>query len=268
MGNLKLSYIQSGLHWENPDANRIMFSSKIADTDPESDLIVLPEMFSTGFTMAPARVAEPEKEGETVNWMAETARNRNCVITGSLVIESGGQYYNRLVWMRPDGTYEYYDKRHLFRYGGEQEHYQPGKNKLLVDLKGWKVCPLICYDLRFPVWSRNRWKTHKGELQSEYDLLIYVANWPERRSHPWKTLLQARAIENQAYVAGINRIGDDAQAIFHSGDSAVIDFKGELLSTANKGIEYQETIELSYQKLQEFRKAFPAGMDADDFSLA
>jgi omega-amidase len=243
-----------------------MFSRLLSQVPANIDLIVLPEMFSTGFTMRPEQVAE-NLEGDTLAWMREEARQKACVITGSVVLKEGAQYVNRLIWMCPDGTFQWYDKRHLFRYGNEQEHYQAGTEKLLVELKGWRVCPLICYDLRFPVWSRNRWKQQDNKSQAEYDLLIYVANWPERRSHPWKTLLMARAIENQAYVMGVNRIGNDGNGIYHAGDSAILDFKGELLSKPNTGLECIETAVLSANQLTEFRNSFPAGMDADAFQL-
>jgi omega-amidase len=256
--DLKISLIQANLHWEDAAANLKMFAEKIASVNEDTDLILLPEMFSTGFTMN-TKVAE-RMDGRTVTWMKEQAKKKNCVITGSVVIEESGKFYNRLVWMRPDGSFEIYNKRHLFRYANEQEHYTAGDKRLIVDLKGWKVCPLVCYDLRFPVWSRN-----KGN--SEYDLLIYVANWPERRNHPWKTLLLARAIENQCYVAGLNRVGNDGNSVYHSGDSAVITFKGEIISKIKAGEESVETVTLSYEELKAFRKGFPAGMDADEFIL-
>jgi predicted amidohydrolase len=257
--DLNISLIQSSLHWENIPANLGMFGNKIASLKGGTDLILLPEMFSTGFTMNAKKVAE-KMDGSAVQWMRRMARERNCVITGSLVIEEEGRYYNRLIWMRADGSFEIYNKRHLFRYANEQDHYTAGGKKLVVEFKGWKVCPLVCYDLRFPVWSRNR-------SNSEYDLLIYVANWPERRSHPWKTLLPARAIENQAYVAGLNRVGNDGNSVYHSGDSAVINYRGEIISKIKGGEETAETITLSFDDLRAFRKSFPAGMDADDFEL-
>ncbi len=266
MSDLKISFIQSELHWENAAENLRMFSEKI-EILPDSDLILLPEMFNTGFSMKPDMVAE-EMKGQTLNWMKSMARKKGCVLTGSLAVKEGNRYFNRLVWMRPDGSSETYDKRHLFRYGNEHEHYTPGKKKLVVDLKGWKICPLICYDLRFPVWARNRWKTDGQELHADYDLLIYVANWPEVRSHPWKTLLLARAIENQSFVAGLNRTGADGNGHQYAGDSAVIDFKGQILSKETHGMNCQETVSLSYADLMAFRKAFPAGLDADEFSLA
>jgi omega-amidase len=266
MQDISITYLQSSLHWENPEENRRLFTSSIETIEGATDLVILPEMFNTGFSMRPEVTAEA-MDGPTVNWMREMARQRNCVITGSLAIAEKGRFYNRLVWMRPDGTYSSYDKRHLFRHGHEPEHYQAGTKKLIVELKGWKICPLICYDLRFPVWSRNRWENKTGTHMAAYDLLLYVANWPEVRSLPWKTLLLARAIENQAYVAGVNRIGNAGEGISHSGDSAVIGFKGELLSQVNTGKDFKETILLSYNALVDFRRDFPVGMDADEFSL-
>lgn len=258
MTDLRITLIQTALHWEDVQKNLDMFSVKLASVKEPTDLILLPEMFSTGFSMKPEKLAE-KMDGRTVAWMKEEAKKKNCVITGSVIIEEGGKYFNRLIWMRPDGSYETYDKRHLFRYGKEHEHYAPGKKRLIVEIRGWKICPLVCYDLRFPVWSRNK--------NAEYDLLIYVANWPERRSYPWKTLLLARAIENQSYLAALNRVGEDGNKIAHSGDSAVIDPKGEIVSKIKPNEETIETVTLSYNNLAEFRKQFPVGMDADDYTI-
>ncbi len=266
--DLRVTIIQSDLHWENIPANLDMFSRKLNAINDTTDLIILPEMFSTGFTMKPQELAEPVN-GPAMKWMAEMAMKKNCVITGSVAVQDMGGYHNRLLWMQPDGSFESYDKRHLFRYGKENEHYLEGGKKLIVKLKGWNICPLVCYDLRFPVWSRNRWHQNPdtGILSADYDLLIYVANWPERRNHPWKTLLMARAMENQCYVAGVNRVGNDGNDIYHSGDSAVIDFKGELMSTIKPNKESIQTISLSHSALLEFRKNFPVGLDADSFDL-
>jgi omega-amidase len=269
MSDLKITIIQSNLHWENKDANLNMFSEKLAGINTETDLIILPEMFTTGFSMAPEKFAEPVN-GKTVNWLREKAKEKNCVITGSFMCEENGNYFNRLIWMRPDGTYSFYDKRHLFSMGDENHHYSRGNKKIIEEINGWKICPLICYDLRFPVWSRN--KVQGSKFQSSfgsdaYDLLIYVANWPERRSHPWKTLLLARAIENQCYVAGVNRTGNDGNEIYHSGDSAVINAKGEIISKMKGEEESIETVTLKYSELKTFRKAFPVLKDADNFDL-
>jgi len=264
ISDLKISLIQTSLHWEDTAKNLEMLSGKIDSIKDDTDLILLPEMFSTGFSMQPEKFSE-KMDGPSVGWMKEKAIAKNCVVCGSLIIEEGGKYYNRLIWMRPDGTHEQYDKRHLFRYAKEDEHYTPGSKKIIVDLKGWKICPLVCYDLRFPLWSRNKWSHELGI--PAYDILLYVANWPERRNHPWKTLLLARAIENQCYVIGLNRVGDDGNKIGHSGDSAVIDPKGEVISKVKALEEVTETVTLSYKELEEFRKIFPVGLDADEFEI-
>jgi len=274
MKNLKATLIQSNLHWENRSENLRMFSEKIDAIKEETDLIILPEMFTTGFSMNCKALAD-SMSGETINWMKEKATQTKCVITGSFICEENGKYYNRLVWMQPDGNYQTYDKRHLFRMAEEDKYYVGGNEKIIVELNGWKICPLICYDLRFPVWSRNRMEVMSKELgvgghlnSHDYDLLIYIANWPERRAHPWKTLLLARAIENQCYVVGLNRVGDDGNQIHYSGDSAVINAKGEVMSKTNANVENTETIELNFSGLYEFRTQFPVFLDADDFDLA
>ena len=275
MTDLKITFIQSDLHWENKSKNLEMFSQKIASISEVTDLIVLPEMFTTGFSMKPELFAEP-MTGPTINWMKEKAKEKNCVITGSFICDDNGTHFNRLVWMNVDGTYETYDKRHLFRMGDEDNHYGHGEKKIIVELKGWKICPLICYDLRFPVWARNtriessgknQESGQKKEINLAYDVLIYVASWPERRSHPWKSLLIARAIENQCYTVGVNRIGTDGNDIYHSGDSVVLNFKGERISKTASEKESVETITLNYNELSEFRKIFPVMLDADSFEI-
>lgn len=259
MEDLKVTIVQSTLHWENVDANLAMFSNKLKDIVPAStDLIVLPEMFSTGFTMSANKVAE-DMNGKAVEWLKKTTAEKKCVITGSLVIKEENKYYNRLVWMKPDGTHETYDKRHLFRMGEENNTYTAGKKRIITNIKGWKICPLVCYDLRFPVWCRN--------VNHEYDLLVFVANWPEIRNYPWKQLLIARAIENQVYLAGVNRIGKDGNGFKHTGDSAVINPKGTITSKTKADEEAIETVTLSWKELEDFRKAFPVAMDADKFKL-
>ena len=263
MHNLKVTLVQTELHWENVDANLAMFTQKLSEIEKGSThLIVLPEMFTTGFSMNAKHLAEKEN-GKTIQWMAQQANNKNAVITGSIIFEEDGKYYNRLIWMRPDGTFEYYNKRHLFSMGNEHLHYSAGDKKIITELNGWKICPLVCYDLRFPVWSRNHFIKENETAIGEYDLLLYIANWPERRNHPWKTLLLARAIENQCYVAGLNRAGADGNDIIHSGDSAVINAKGEIISTIPAHKNYISTIELNYNELINFRKEFPVGLDAD-----
>lgn len=272
--DLLISFIQSPLHWENISANLEMFGRKIASVTEPSDLILLPEMFSTGFTMNSAKFAE-KMNGKTMEWMAARAQQNKCVIAGSAIIEEDGHYFNRFLWMRPDGTCFTYDKRHLFRMANEHTHYSSGKHKTIVELHGWNLCPQICYDLRFPIWSRNKpipgssrqEGSNTQNITWEYDVLIYVANWPEARSSAWKALLPARAIENQCYVAGLNRIGTDGNGISYSGDSAVIDAKGVMLSSAKDHEEHIETVSLSCSELQAFREKFPVGMDADGFEL-
>ncbi len=258
MQDLTITLLQSDLYWENPGANLAMFEEKIWRINGKTDLIILPEMFTTGFTMNAPALAEPMNLS-AFKWMKQNAAQTGAAITGSVIIKDKGSYFNRLIWMQPDGKFFYYDKRHLFRMAEEQLVYTPGTEKLLVSWKGWNIRPLICYDLRFPVWSRNR--------KNEYDLLLYVANWPEARRLPWKTLLQARAIENLCYVAGVNRIGKDGKGIAYSGDSSIINPKGELLwqkETTEEIVSYT----LSKSELDSFRAKFPADMDADDFSIA
>ena len=256
MQDLKVSAIQASLVWENVDANLQAFSERISDIQSSPDLIVLPEMFSTGFSMNSAALAE-KMDGKSISWMAEQASTTSTVITGSLIIEEEAEYYNRLIWMRPDGTFAHYDKRHLFRMMEEDQSFSAGQDKLFVKLNGWMICPLICYDLRFPVWSRNN---------GDYDVLIYVANWPKPRREAWRTLLRARAHENQAYVIGLNRVGKDVNEIAFAGDSVIIDPKG---SEMDEAAEQEQTVEasLSYLKLQDFRSKFPIAMDADKFSI-
>jgi omega-amidase len=257
MKDLTITIIQTELHWQDAAANRAMFAEKLAKASPTTDLIILPEMFTTGFSMNAAELAE-EANGETLQWMQDLARERKAVLTGSIIVKEDSNYFNRLYWVRPDGTYETYDKKHLFRMAKEHYTYTPGKEKILVELDGWKICPLVCYDLRFPVWSRNR--------ENEYDLVLYVANWPKVRNIAWKTLLQARAIENVAYSVGVNRVGTDGNGHPYSGDSAIIHPKGhKLLETSEQ--EGIHTITLSKQELIDFREIFPAHLDADAYSL-
>ncbi|MCB0641885.1 MAG: amidohydrolase, partial [Phaeodactylibacter sp.] len=222
----------------------------------KTDLIVLPEMFTTGFSMRSEDLAEP-MDGPTVRWMQDQAEKLGAVLCGSFIAEERALYYNRLVWMRPDGQYFTYDKRHLFTLADEQDYFTPGSERLLVEWKGWTICPLICYDLRFPVWSRNN-----GNI----DLLLYVANWPSKRRHAWKTLLRARAIENQCYTVGVNRIGTDANEHPYAGDSSCIDFAGEILYQAAQ-VEQVCQMELSHDAQESFRARFPFLRDADRFTI-
>ncbi len=271
MQDLKITIIQSNLHWENIEANLKMFSKKISSIKEKTDLIVLPEMFNTGFTMNNKPLAE-KMNGRTVEWMKQMAKEKNCVVTGSIMVEDKKKYYNRLIWMLPNGKFKTYDKRHLFRYAGEEKYYSAGKKKLIVELNGWNICPMVCYDLRFPVWIRNRLTPNpsprgEGQRGAAYDVLIFVANWPERRNYPREALLLARAIENQSYVIGVNRVGKDGGDINHSGDSVFINPQGEVISKAKPNEEAIMTVELSYSALEEWRKKFPAWMDADKFRL-
>lgn len=255
--DLTVTLLQTKLYWESPAANLAMLEEKIYQLNQPTDLIVLPEMFNSGFTMNTEAIAEPMNL-TTTKWMRQMAAQTKAVVTGSFIVKEGRNYFNRLIWMQPDGQFDYYDKRHLFRMAEEHEYFSAGSRKIIKQLKGWRICPLICYDLRFPVWSRN--------INLDYDLLIYVANWPAIRSHAWKTLLQARAIENLSYVVGVNRVGEDRNGIPHSGDSAVIDFKGVCLFQ-EKDEEIIHTQILDKQALEAFRKKFPAQLDADEFQI-
>ena len=263
---MKVTLIQTALHWEDRQKNLAHFDTVVNSIKESTDLIVLPEMFSTGFTMNPAKLADP-LNGPSLQWMAKKAKEKNAVITGSVAVNDSGNYYNRLFWVEPNGNVITYDKRHLFRMAGEDKHYAMGTKKIITSLKGFNICPQICYDLRFPVWSRNTYTKTNGALTATYDVLIYVANWPEVRSYPWKQLLIARAIENQCYVIGVNRIGKDGNDITHSGDSMVVNPRGQIISKTKANEESIETISLDKIFLDNFRKTFPVGLDADDFNL-
>ncbi|MEI6124735.1 MAG: amidohydrolase [Bacteroidota bacterium] len=262
MQDLKISIVQSNLFWEQPKKNLQHFALKFATINQKPDLIVLPEMFNTGFTMNGAANAEPP-DGLTFQWMKTQAKNHHCVITGSFLCNDSGHLFNRLVWMRPSGTFETYDKRHLFRFGNEHLHFTPGTNKLIVDLNGWHICPLICYDLRFPVWAKNTYSNHRFE----YDLLLYVANWPEKRKQHWRALMPARAIENLAFVAGINRVGEDGHGNSHSGNSMIVSPKGEILCEIAENKETIETMILYKEELIQYRERFNVAQDWDTFEI-
>jgi predicted amidohydrolase len=257
---LKVTLIQTELAWHDAAANRTRLAGLFAPLAGQTDLIVLPEMFTTGFTMEPKSVAEIAN-GRSVDWMREQAAKVGAVITGSIATKQGDDYFNRLVWMRPDGTQEHYDKRHLFRMAHEQDHYCAGAQRLIVDLNGWKILPLVCYDLRFPVWSRNRIGTADA-----YDVLLYVANWPERRRYAWQTLIKARAIENLSYCIAVNRVGKDGNQVNYTGDSAAIDFLGQPMTVGSEH-EFVSTVTLDRAALEAFRAKFPAHLDADEFAL-
>jgi predicted amidohydrolase len=247
------------LFWEDVDQNLKQFESKIDLISQPTDLIVLPEMFTTGFTMDPKAYAESH-EGKGLNWMQLIAKDKNTALVGSISIKDRDKFYNRLYWVFPDGSYKYYDKKHLFSMGNENKKYHAGNSRIIIDYKGWKICPLICYDLRFPVWSRNTKK-------NSYDILIYIANWPAVRAHPWKQLLIARAIENQCFVIGLNRVGKDINKIEHSGDSMVINAKGEIINQIKINEETEQTTTINKAELIDFRNTFSVLNDADDFTI-
>ncbi len=238
-----------------------MFEEKITAISKSTQIAVLPEMFSTGFSMNAEKLAETI-DGETVQWMKKISSSKKIILTGSVIIEENGNYFNRLIWVLPDGKLGWYDKRHRFAYANEDQHYSPGKKRLITSVNGWKINLIVCYDLRFPVWSRQQ----KNQDGLEYDVLICVANWPERRNHAWKTLLPARAIENQCYVVGVNRVGEDGNKIFYSGDSMVVDPLGEILYS-KKNDEDVFTIELNKSHLEAVRKKIPFWKDADRFLI-
>jgi len=291
MSTLTITTIQTNLHWEDKAANLKMLEEKIIGIKEKTEIVVLPEMFNTGFTMQPEKLAET-MEGETVAWMKRVAMEKRVVLVGSVAVkteertetglsertetgisertetglsertETVSSYTNRLLWMLPNGQCGYYDKRHLFAFAGEDQHYTAGNKRLIASVKGWKINLQVCYDLRFPVWARQ-----SSSYGPEYDLLIYVANWPERRSHAWKILLQARAIENQCYVVGVNRVGNDGNNIYHSGDSMIVDPLGEVLYT-KKDEEDIHTITIDKAQLDTVREKLPFLKDGDGFSIS
>jgi omega-amidase len=266
MQPLTITIIQANLFWENKAANLQMLTEKINNISEPTELVILPEMFSTGFSMQPQKLAET-MDGETITWMKNIASEKKIILTGSIIIEEENKYYNRLIWMLPNGQYGHYDKRHLFAFANEHQHYTAGNKRLIAQVKGWKINLQICYDLRFPVWARQQSPlSEESEFEAEYDIILYVANWPERRSHAWKTLLTARAIENQCYAIGVNRVGNDGNNIYHSGNSMVVDALGnELYHKADD--EDVFTITLQKETLQETRNKFPFLKDADEFNL-
>jgi omega-amidase len=262
MQDLILRLIQTPLHWQEPESNRAMLEEKLWQMTGPVDVVILPEMFTTGFTMNPDPVAEVMHMA-TLKWMKQMAAQLGAVVTGSYIVKESNQYYNRLIWMEPAGAFAQYDKRHLFRMAGEHQHYGAGNQRLVVEWKGWQICPLICYDLRFPVWSRN---VTPGMKAPAYDLLLFVANWPEPRVSAWDALLKARAIENLSYVAGVNRIGTDGNSVSYVGHSAVYGPKGEVL-WEGRHEEVQGEVRLSGLELIQYREKFPAYLDADGFEL-
>ncbi|MBL0356589.1 MAG: amidohydrolase [Chitinophagaceae bacterium] len=260
MSSLIITTIQTNLVWEDKAGNLQQLEQKINAIEERTEVVILPEMFSTGFTMQPQLFAEP-MDGETIEWMKKVAADKRIVLTGSIIIKEEDKFYNRLIWMLPNGDIGYYNKRHLFSFAGEDQHYAAGNKRLIASVKGWKINLQVCYDLRFPVWARQ---APQDSLIPEYDVLIYVANWPERRSHAWKTLLCARAIENQCYVIGVNRVGRDGNNINHSGNSLVIDPLGEVLYHMADA-EDIFTVALEKERLEEVRTKFPFWKDGDGF---
>jgi len=258
---LKVALIQTDLVWENPVGNRDTLTKKIHGINEAVDLIVLPEMFSTGFTMEADKLAEPPNS-KTYRWMAQMAAQTGSMIIGSYIIKDGTDRFNRLHAVTPDGNHHAYDKRHLFRMAEEHKHYSSGNKKIIIEWKGWKILPLVCYDLRFPVWSRN----YPQGKELQYDTLIFVANWPAARVSAWDSLLKARAIENLSYSVGLNRVGDDGKGVLYNGHSGIYDPKGEKLLFMDDKEDIQ-TISLSMSELEAYRNKFPAHFDGDSFEI-
>lgn len=253
MRDLKVTVIQDALAWEDGDANMAAFDRKLDQFSDTTDLVVLPEMFTSGFSMNASQLAQ-KMDGPAVQWLVQKAAAIQADIVGSVIIEEDGCYFNRLLWAKPDGALKHYDKRHLFRMAGEDKFYSAGNRKLIVELHGWKISPFICYDLRFPIWTRN--------LNNAYDAAVFVANWPEVRAHHWKCLLQARAIENQCYVIGVNRVGTDGNNVAYSGDTSIIDPLGNI-DFQNAHAPCMYTLALSAATLGMVREKFPVWRDAD-----
>jgi predicted amidohydrolase len=261
---LRVSLVQGDTRWHDPEANRDYYGRLVGALHGITDLVVLPETFTSGFSNDAIDRAET-MDGPTVQWMRDHARDLDAAITGSVQLRTDAGVANRLLFVTPDGAVRYYDKRHLFRYAGEHERYSAGRDRLTLDWRGWRICPLVCYDLRFPVFSRNRFDVERRN-DLDYDLLIYVANWPGVRGHAWRTLLRARAMENLCYVAAVNRVGTDGNGLVYAGDSAVIDYLGNPLSEC-ADMEVVTTTTLFLEELHAHRKRFPAMLDADRFEL-
>lgn len=258
MSSLRVTLVQTALHWQDAASNRQAFGAQLEGIAGSTDLVVLPELFTTGFSMASESLAEG-MQGATVGWLKATAQRLDAAVTGSVIVRDGTHVYNRLLFAEPDGTVHHYDKRHLFRMGREHEHYAAGLAPLVVTWRDFRICPLVCYDLRFPVFSRRR-------AGLDYDVLVYVANWPAARAYAWRQLRIARAIENQAFVIGVNRVGPDGHGVEHSGHSGVHDFLG--MPLLEQGEEARiDTVTLHHEPLQRFREKFPAQLDADRFTL-
>ena len=260
---MKISIIQSDLVWENKEANLLNFEKKIAEINQAQDLIVLPEMFNTAFSMRPEIFAE-EPLSHTFEWMKNMSSKYNAAVAGSYMVVENNKYYNRFMVVHPNGSFQKYDKRHLFRMGNEHHHFAAGEDSMIFKIKEWKIKALICYDLRFPVFSKNNYL--KGDYN--YDALIYVANWPKVRNHIWETLLRARALENQCCVIAVNRVGKDGNGLAHAGSSCIIDSKGEYIINPQQDNEFTETAVLSYNDLQDFRNKFTVGLDWDNYDIS
>ena len=256
--NLRVSMVQSHIIWEDRNENLGYYGELLRRISGKTDLAVLPETFSTGFTMNVEPLAD-EVDGITVNTIKKWAADYKMAVAGSFIAKDNGKYYNRAFLITPEGDSLFYDKRHLFQMGHEDQYFTAGDKRLVVSYRGWNICLLVCYDLRFPVWSRN--------VNNEYDLLIYCANWPEARKKVWKILLQARAIENMSYVCGVNRVGIDGKGFTYRGDSLIISPKGKKLADAGKREEVTRTVSLSMDEVSELRSKFPAWKDADDFTI-
>ena len=264
MNDLRISLVQGETRWHDPAANREYYGALVAPLGGRTDLVLLPETFTSGFSNEAIDQAET-MDGPTVEWIRGQARALDAAVAGSVQLRTSEGVFNRMLFATPDGGLVHYDKRHLFRYAGEHERYAPGARRVLLDWRGWRICPLVCYDLRFPVFSRNRFDASRaGAL--DYDLLLYVANWPSPRAQAWRTLLRARAIENLSYVAGLNRVGTDGNGHRYDGESAVIDFLGDAVSEC-ADMEVVATTTISGERLQAHRAHFPAMLDADRFQL-
>lgn len=255
---MKITLTQTTLYWEQPDRNRTHLAERLERAAPHTDLIMLPEMCTTGFTMSPESLAETN-QGQTVGWMRQLAKTYDAAVTGSIIAQENTAYFNRLLWVEPDGRCLHYDKKHLFSMATENDHYTAGNERLILKWRGWRICPMVCYDLRFPAWSRN--------LDLAYDLLLYVANWPAVRTKAWETLLPARAIENSAYVAGLNRIGEDGNGVDYCGQSGVFEPRGQTIA-ALADREVVKTVQLDKDALEAYRQKFPVHCDADRFVWA
>jgi omega-amidase len=255
--DLKVTLVQPDMIWKSTRENLEKYTNLLTASKEPTDLVLLPEMFQTGFCMEPETLAE-NMDGATVRWMKRTAESLNCAVAGSLIVRENRRFFNRTVFIDPDENFTWYDKRHLFRMGNEEVKFTSGINRLIVPWKGWRICFQICYDLRFPVWSRN---------QDDYDLLVYLANWPAARGDVWNILLKARAIENQSFVIGVNRIGTDGNGVSYSGNSLVIHPKGSLIGEMTDTVDAVKTFTLSWEEIKSFREKFPVWRDRDEFEI-